>query len=745
MKKLVYLLLALLLTTRAFAQNEFITRWNLANVGSGNGQLFLVINSTGPVSYTWTEVSPGSATGSGTLPGSLNILTGLPAGATIDLSISPTNFSNMIMGISGEGERLIDVRQWGTTAWTSMQTAFLGCPNLQISATDVPNLSLVTSMARMFSGCTALNGPANIGTWNTASVTNMSSLFERASAFNQPIGTWNTANVTDMGGVFFEATAFNQPIGSWNTANVLSMNSMLSGAEAFNQPIGNWNTDKVTDMRALFLDAHAFNQPIGSWNTANVTGMALMFTNALAFNQPIGSWNTTNVTGMAFMFNNAKTFNQPIAAWNTGNVTDMSFMFQDSHFNQPIIPWNTEKVTTMRSMFANNTLFNQSIGIWNTASVTDMTSMFAGAKAFNQPIGSWNTAKVTTMNGMFENASVFNQPIGTWNTVSVRDMNSMFLSAPAFNQPIGTWNTTNVTTMESMFQAATKFNQAIGGWNVANVLDMSSMFFSANAFNQQIGDWTFNPDVNLGSMLNDSGLDCTNYSASLIGWSNNALTPNDLVLGAFQRPYGTNAVVARTNLISNKGWTIDNDEASGTNCALPVRLISFTGQQQGNAVLLNWKTAGEENNAGFEIERSADARKFEKIGFIDGSGDASEVRKYEFTDLYPFPTTYYRLKQIDGAAGTPEQGRFDGTFEYSSIISVKNDAALFGIYPNPAQNHLFVRNPAPYTEVSISDMEGKLLLKKKIKAATPIDINGLPPGLFVVKVGLETQKLVIQR
>lgn len=104
------------------------------------------------------------------------------------------------------------------------------------------------------------------------------------------------------------------------------------------------------------------------------------------------------------------------------------------------------------------------------------------------------------------------------------------------------------------------------------------------------------------------------------------------------------------NLISNKGWTINDDEASGTNCTLPVRLISFTGQQQGNTVLLNWKTAGEENNAGFEIERSADVRKFEIIGFVDGSGDANEVRKYDFTDPNPFATSYYRLKQIDREA-----------------------------------------------------------------------------------------------
>jgi surface protein len=62
-----------------------------------------------------------------------------------------------------------------------MATAFLGCSNLQISATDMPNLSLVISMARMFSGCKVLTGPTNIDAWNTASVTNMSAVFENAS------------------------------------------------------------------------------------------------------------------------------------------------------------------------------------------------------------------------------------------------------------------------------------------------------------------------------------------------------------------------------------------------------------------------------------------------------------------------------------------------------------------------------------------------------------------------------------
>jgi hypothetical protein len=108
---------------------------------------------------------------------------------------------------------------------------------------------------------------------------------------------------------------------------------------------------------------------------------------------------------------------------------------------------------------------------------------------------------------------------------------------------------------------------------------------------------------------------------------------------------------------------------------------------------------------------------------------------YRFTDLSPFSSTYYRLKQVD----------FDGTFNYSRIISVKSDAMPFSIYPNPAQNQLFVKDLEGSTEVSISDIKGKLLIKKVVKPFIPMDIHSLPSGFFLVKIGEQTQKLVIQK
>lgn len=413
--------------------SEFITRWDLAASGSlSPNSLSLNFESTGPVNYTW-ETVPNVLSGSGTFIGTNLLISSLPSNNfIIRLKIDPTNLTRILINNGPEKLRLKDIEQWGSVAWTNMANAFAGCENLNISATDIPDLSLVTNMSSMFAGCINLNSPANINSWNTSNVENMQGLFSFAKSFNQPIGNWNTSNVKDMSYMFSNAIMFNQPIGNWNTSNVKTMFKMFELAKKFNQPIGNWNTGLVMNMSHMFFDADEFNQPIGSWNTSNVTDMKNMLSATANFNQPIGTWNTSNVK--------------------------------------------------------------------------DMGSMFWLAAAFNQPIGSWDVGNVTNMSSMFE-------------------------LCPSFNQPIGIWNTSNVLKMNRMFGDATQFNQSIGGWNL-------------------------NSNVQFSNMLDNSGIDCSNYSSTLIDWANDPNIPTNRVFSSNNVYYGTNAVSARDFLINSKGWTI---------------------------------------------------------------------------------------------------------------------------------------------------------------------------------------------
>ena len=118
---------------------------------------------------------------------------------------------------------------------------------------------------------------------------------------------------------------------------------------------------------------------------------------------------------------------------------------------------------------------------------------------------------------------------------------------------------------------------------------------------------------------------------------------------------------------------------------VPVELLSFTSSVVDNDVTLNWTTATEINNLGFQIERSVISNEvknlvWEKIGFVNGNGTTTEPNSYSFVDNLTHTLThtlYYRLKQID----------FDGTYEYSNIIEAEVlPPAKFSLeqnYPNP--------------------------------------------------------------
>jgi surface protein len=415
----------------------------------------------------------------------------------------------------GDRAKIQLICQWGNISLGNAGMYFQGCYNLEINATDFPNLNGMTNMAHMFDACQDLETVPNINSWNVSNITTMASMFQQCYVFNDSIGSWNVSNVQDMDHMFNIAGNFNQNITEWNVCN-------------------------VTDMADMFYNADDFNQPIGSWNVSRVKNMSNMFYHTEKFNQDLSNWNVSNLENTYFMFSMATAFNGSLKDWDVSSVENMAYMFQSAYE------------------------FNQNLSDWDVSHATEMQNMFHAAYDFNQDLSQWNVSKVTNMRGMFETTNNFDQNISNWNTSMVTDMGRMFEDAPAFNQPIGEWNTSSVTTMDRMFYGATSFNQNISGWNVSNVISMQTMFQNANSFNQDLGGWNVSKVNNYNDMFNGVTLNLTNYDNLLIGWAAIPSLQSSMSFHAGNSKYSPGGVAetARNILTTTHFWTItDGGEA----------------------------------------------------------------------------------------------------------------------------------------------------------------------------------------
>jgi hypothetical protein len=110
--------------------------------------------------------------------------------------------------------------------------------------------------------------------------------------------------------------------------------------------------------------------------------------------------------------------------------------------------------------------------------------------------------------------------------------------------------------------------------------------------------------------------------------------------------------------------------------SLPVELTSFTANANLNSVVLNWNTASEINNHGFEIQRNI-GNGFATVAFVQGHGTTTQPQSYSYADQNVEPGHYtYRLKQMD----------FQGTSSFSSEVSVDVFPVTYSLeqnYPNP--------------------------------------------------------------
>jgi hypothetical protein len=181
-------------------------------------------------------------------------------------------------------------------------------------------------------------------------------------------------------------------------------------------------------------------------------------------------------------------------------------------------------------------------------------------------------------------------------------------------------------------------------------------------------------------------------------------------------------------------WTLANQDS-----IIPVELISFNAKSNNNEVQLEWITATETNNKGFEIERK-NGEEWNSIAFIEGKGTTTENQQYRYVDNVNSAGKYsYRLKQID----------YDGSFHYSNVVEVEAGFipkvfVLEQNYPNPFNPMTtieFTLAEDGKTELKVYNIIGKeitTLFKEEGKSGQIYKINfnadELPSGIYFAKL-----------
>jgi hypothetical protein len=252
------------------------------------------------------------------------------------------------------------------------------------------------------------------------------------------------------------------------------------------------------------------------------------------------------------------------------------------------------------------------------------------------------------------------------------------------------------------------------------------------------------------------------YSVSVSSDNNNWVTIVPQSISASNQEWtidefsSVNARYVRINFINNNQSTwagLWEAEIWGIGL-VPVELISFNAKYFDGKVNLEWITATETNNHGFEIQRKQENSEWENIGFIEGHGTTTEQKEYSYLDEISFVQSsflVYRLKQID----------FDGSFKYSKVVeleTIPNKYELSQNYPNPFNPSTTIRFSLPdetYLKINIYNTLGEHIetiaegTYKSGNYKVNFDAGNLSSGAYIYRIEsdafVKVKKMILLR
>ncbi len=336
---------------------------------------------------------------------------------TYDIKISGNYHGCEYYGGNGnDAYKIKEIVQWGTdTVWFRMWQAFRHARNMDITATDAPNLTQCTDLGYCFKyvGNNMVNANESILTWDTSNIKVFNGTFHGATGISIDIpGSWDFSIAEDIDYMFNAAWSMDQDIGQMNFTNKLkSFNSFMAdnsntGWKMTSYDLSSWDTTGINQFR----DWSGESAPLSDANKMPLSpGMDQWDLSNLQNYSQTGS--STNALDLFGAFQNCKdssstTFADIVSSWatylNQCARIDFTSCFKNTRMNSSLDSWPMDHGVSFRYMFERNPDFNQSLANWNLSSIPSQSMMDYGgyedmfylATSFNQSLEYLNLGAV---------------------------------------------------------------------------------------------------------------------------------------------------------------------------------------------------------------------------------------------------------------------------------------------------------------------------------------------------------------
>lgn len=537
-----------------------------------------------------------------------------------------------------------------------------------------------------------------------------------------------TSLVTDMSRMFEGASAFNQGISSWDVSNVLKMDSMFLGAFEFNKDIGKWDVGSVYTMEAMFGSATNFNQNIGDWDVKNVSNMSAMFFLASSFNQNLNNWCVSKfVTEPSNFSDNSALLEKNKPIWGNCPYT----YIPDDNFEQALIDLGydsgelddyvlTVNIESVTFLDISNRFISDLTGIEDFTSLEKLYCRENHIKELNI---TQNTSLIVLDCAV---NPLLNVDISHNALLEYFDCNANLLTN------IDISHNTNLTFLSCS-------GNKLENLDVAQNIELFELWCSScNLTNLNLSNnvalYRLNCAINKLSNLDLS-------QNTSLGWLNcglNSLTSLDVSQNTLLiHLYTNNNQLTHLDVSQNdtlKYYSCENNRLTFESLkpAMGIASLSYSPQDSVGTKQFLTKTAGENYSYYLEVGGENNIYKWYKNDVLLSSQTSATLN---LTNVKLDDAGVYRCEVTNSVV--------TGLTLYSRKITlIVNKVTYVGeigtldnlnIYPNPANDVLFIETPSS-GNLKIYDINGKMVLNKNLEnLKNEIDISELVAGTYLLR------------